>query len=206
MAVELGFIVEGHCEYESIPSIVSKIHGYFNFPIINAKGIGNIIKNTNDELLYLVKHFAPRKIIISLDYREAEREGLVTNCVELKELVGRNCERFMQSQQNGSLELPEQICVIIADKTYESWICADYENLKTNPLFNAAKITENFTNVDEEIPNPCSWLQSKLNEDIDMKARANRKKVAQTLRPDVAATKSRSFRKFHKEVTNINVS
>ena len=83
MAVELGFIVEGHCEYESIPSIVSKIHGYFNFPIINAKGIGNIIKNTNDELLYLVKHFAPRKIIISLDYREAEREGLVTNCVEL---------------------------------------------------------------------------------------------------------------------------
>lgn len=206
MAVELGFIVEGHCEYESIPSIVSKIHGYCNYPIINAKGIGNIIKNTNDELLRLVKHFSPRKIIISLDYREAEREGLVSNCVELKEKVTHNCNLFMQTQQNGSLVLPEEICVIIADKTYESWICADYENLKNNSLFDADKITETYENVDMEIPNPCSWLQSKLKEDIDMKARANRKKVAQTLRPDIAATKSRSFRKFHKEVTNINMA
>lgn len=206
MAVELGFIVEGHCEYESIPSIISKIYGYFNYPIINAKGIGNIIKNTNDELLYIVKHFSPRKIIISLDYREAEREGLVTNCVELKEKVIQNCNLFLRTQQNGSLTLPEEICVIIADKTYESWICADYENLKINSLFDGDKITEQFEDVDAEIPNPFSWLQSKLKDDIDMKARANRKKVAQTLRPEIAATKSRSFRKFFKEVTNINVA
>ena len=158
MAVELGFIVEGHCEYESIPSIVSKIHGNFNYPIINAKGIGNITKNTGDELLYLIKHFSPRKIIISLDYREAEREGLVNNCIELKELVINNCNTFIQSQQNGSLTLPEEIVVIIADKTYESWICADYENLKNNSLFDAEKITEEYENVDTEILNPCNWL------------------------------------------------
>lgn len=206
MAVELGFIVEGHCEYESIPSIVAKIHGYFNYPIVNAKGIGNVIKNTGDELLYLVKHFAPRKVIITLDYREAEREGLVNNCTELKEMVLQNCNAFMQTQQNGSLTLPEEIVVIIADKTYESWICADYENLKNNDLFDADKITETYQNVDTEIPNPCNWLQSKLKKNIDMKSRANRKKVSQTLRPEVAALKSRSFRKFHKEVTNINVA
>lgn len=206
MAVELGFIVEGHCEYESIPSIVSKIHGYFNYPIINAKGIGNITKNTGDELLYLIKHFSPRKIIISLDYREAEREGLVNNCIELKELVINNCNTFIQSQQNGGLSLPEEIVVIIADKTYESWICADYENLKNNSLFDAEKIVEEYENVDNEIPNPCNWLQSKLKKNIDMKSRANRKKVSQTLRPEFAAMKSRSFRKFHKEVTNINMA
>jgi hypothetical protein len=205
MGVELGFIVEGHCEYESIPSIVAKIHGHFNYPIVNAKGIGNIIKNTGDQLLYLIKYFAPRKIIISLDYRDAEREGLVNNCVELKEMVIRNCDTFIRAQQNGSLTLPEEIVVVIAIKTYESWICADYENLKTNDLFDASKITEEYQNVDTEIPNPCNWLQSKLKRNIDMKNRSNRKKVSQTLRPDIAATKSRSFRKFYKEVTNINL-
>ncbi len=206
MAVELGFIVEGHCEYESIPSIVAKIHGYFNYPIINAKGIGNVIKNTGDELLYLVKHFAPRKVIITLDYREAEREGLVNNCTELKEMVLQNCKAFMETQQNGSLNLPEEIVVVIADKTYESWICADYENLKNNELFDADKITETYEDVDTEIPNPCNWLQSKLKKNIDMKSRAIRKKVSQTLRPEFAVLKSRSFRKFHKEVTNINLA
>src|SRR5690606_14781152 len=124
MAIELGFIVEGHCEYESIPSIVAKVHGFFNFPIVNAKGIGNIIRNTGDELLFLIKTYSPRKIIISLDYSEAEREGLVSNCIELKNIVKDNCDAFIESQQNGSLSLPEEIAVVIADRTYESWICA----------------------------------------------------------------------------------
>lgn len=206
MAIELGFIVEGHCEYESIPSIVSKVYGFCNFPIVNAKGIGNIIRNTGDELLYLIKTYSPRKIIISLDYKEAEKEGIVENCIQLKELVTNNCDIFIQSQKNGSLNLPEEIIVVIADKTYESWICADYENLKNNELFDCEKITETFTNVDLEIPNPGSWLKSKLSKDIDMKSRAYRKKVSKTLRPEFAAEKSRSFRKFLKEISNINIA
>jgi hypothetical protein len=206
MAIELGFIVEGHCEYESIPSIVAKVHGYFDFPIVNAKGIGNIIRNTGDELLFLIKTYSPRKVIISLDYREAEREGLVSNCIELKNIVKQNCDDFIKTQQNGSLSLPEEIVVIIADRTYESWICADYENLKNNVLFDSTKIVESFVNVDQEIQNPCSWLQSKLKDDIDMKSRAYRKKISQTLRPEFAATKSRSFRKFYKEISNVNVA
>ena len=121
-------------------------------------------------------------------------------------MVLQNCNAFMQTQQSGSLTLPEEIVVVIADKTYESWICADYENLKNNDLFDSDKITETYQNVDAEIPNPCIWLQSKLKKKIDMKSRANRKKVSQTLRPEIAALKSRSFRKFHKEVTNINVT
>jgi len=205
MAVNLGFIVEGHCEYESIPSIVAKVHGYCNCPIVNAKGIGNIIRNTGDELLYLIKTYSPRKIIISLDYKEAFREGIVTNCIQLKDKVKSNCDAFIKAQRNGSLNLPEEIVVVIADRTYESWICADYENLRNNDLFDAEKITEIFENVDEEINNPENWLSSKLKENIDLKSRAYRKKISQTLRPEVAATKSRSFRKFYKEITNINI-
>lgn len=206
MRPRLGFIVEGHCEYDSIPSIVAKIEGHFNYPMVNAQSIGNIIKHTDKLLLDIIKTYSPEKIIISLDYRDALRQGIVDNCVALKEIVATKTKEFIDSQLNGTLTLPEEIVVVIADKTYDSWICADYENLKTNELFDASKITEDYNNVDEEIDNPCTWLQSKLKQKIDLKSRAYRKKVVKTLRPDVAAQKSRSFRKFHKEVCNLNAA
>ncbi|MBK8954325.1 MAG: DUF4276 family protein [Saprospiraceae bacterium] len=206
MRPRLGFIVEGHCEYDSIPSIVSKIEGHFNYPMVNAQSIGNIIKHTDKLLLDIVKTYSPEKIIISLDYRDALRQGIVDNCIKLKEIVTTNAKDFIESQVNGTLTLPNEIVVVIADKTYDSWICADYENLKTNELFDASKITEEYTNVDEEIESPCTWLQSKLKQKVDLKSRAYRKKVVKTLRPDVAVQKSRSFRKFHKEVCNLNAA
>jgi len=206
MRPKLGFIVEGHCEYDCIPSIVSKIEGHFNYPIVNAQSIGNVIKHTGKLLLDIIKTYSPEKIIISLDYRDALRQGIVNDCIELKEMVSAKAKEFIESQVNGTLTLPNEIVVVIADKTYDSWICADYENLKTNELFEASKISETYHNVDEEIDNPCTWLQSKLKNKIDLKSRAYRKKVVKTLRPDIAIQKSRSFRKFHKEVCNINAA
>lgn len=100
------FIVEGHCEYDTFPVFVSKILGSVYIPISNAKGIGNIIKNTGNELLYVIKLHKPDKIIITLDYREALREKLVNNCVELKEKIYANCAEFINSQRNGSLKMP----------------------------------------------------------------------------------------------------
>ena len=206
MRPRLGFIVEGHCEYDSIPSIVSKIEGHFNYPIINAQSIGNIIRHTNKLLLDIIKTYSPEKIIISLDYKDALRQGIVKSCIELKDIVKNNAQEFIASQSNGTLILPNEIVVVIADKTYDSWICADYENLKQNDLFDATKITENFSNVDEEIDNPCTWLESKLKSKVDLKSRAYRKKVVKTLRPEFAIQKSRSFRKFHKEICNLNAA
>ena len=207
MGADAAFIVEGQCEYDSMLSFICKIHGcHVYFPISNAKGIGNIIKNTSDELLWVIKAHEPKKIIITLDYREAYREGLVSNCVELKELVKQKCDQFIESQENGSLNMPDEIIIIIADKTYESWICADYEALKTNELFDSRKITETYQNVDEEINNPCDWLLSKLKTKVDLKSRQYRKAVSKTLRPDFAYKKSRSFRKFYDEVKKINVA
>lgn len=200
MPTELGFIVEGHGEYESILSFISKMIGPRYFPISNAKGIGNIMKNTSDELLKLIKYYQPRKVIITLDFRDALRQGLVNNCIELKETVTANCDKFIDSQKNGSLVLPEEIVVVIAIQTYDSWICADYEALKSNLLINASKITEQYSNVDIEIQNPCKWLESKLKKPVDLKCRAYRKAISKSLRPEIAATKSRSFRKFYKEI------
>lgn len=203
--IKVAFIVEGHGEYDTFLSFASKILGPVYFPISNAKGIGNIIKNTGDELLKVIKLCKPEKVIITLDYREALRENLVNDCIELKEKIYANCSQFIESQKNGSLQMPSEIIVIIADKTYESWLCADFEGLKNNSLINSELITETYQNVDDEIPNPNSWLKSKLKSGTDLKKKANRKQIASTMRPDIASQNSRSFRKFYKEIMKINV-
>lgn len=201
MRNELAFIVEGHCEYDSFISIISKIKGSRYYPISNASGIYNIIKNTDSELLKVIKNFKPIKIIICLDGRDAVNSKVVKNCVELKELIKSKCDNFIRNQElNGSLLLPNEIVVVVADKTFDSWICADFEGLKNNELINASLITETYTNVDIQIPNPCKWLGSKLQNNIDLKSKSNRKKIVQTLRPHIAIENSRSFRKFCKEL------
>jgi hypothetical protein len=203
---KVAFIVEGHGEYDTFLSFASKILGQIYFPISNAMGIGNIMKNTGDELLKVIKLCKPEKVIITLDYREALRENLVKDCIELKEKIYENCNQFIESQKNGSLQMPAEIIVIIADKTYESWLCADYEGLKDNKLINSGLITETFQNVDEEIPSPNSWLNSKLKKGVNLKKKAHRKLIASTLRPEIASQNSRSFRKFYKEIMRINVA
>ena len=201
--VDLGLIVEGHCEYDALPSILSKIPNTpYYVPIINAGGIGNIIKNTHEELLAIIKLHSPKKIIITLDYRDALRERLVDSCIELKEIVTQNCNDFIASQKNGSLKLPEQIVVVIADKTFESWICADIISLRANDNFDPELLIEEFENVDVEIPKPTQWLESKLITDIDIKNRRNRVKIYKCIDPENARLKSKSFDKFYREATN----
>ncbi len=86
--VDLALIVEGHCEYDSFPSIISKIPNTPHYvPIINAGGIGNIMKNVHEQLLAMIKIHSPRKIVITLDYRDALKENLVQDCIELKNNV-----------------------------------------------------------------------------------------------------------------------
>lgn len=196
----LGFIVEGHCEFEAIPSFVGRILGYFDFPVHNAKGIGNIIKNLDQELLYLIKIHKPKNIIITLDAADAINQGLCKTCVELKEIVNSSAEKFRESQENGSLMLPEKIIVVIADKTYDTWICSDIEGLKSCDLIDSDKITETFTNVDQEIPSPASWIKSKLTKNANPKNRRHRKKLASSIRPETGREFSPSFDKFLREV------
>ena len=197
----LGFIVEGHCEFEAIPSFVGRSLGYFNFPIHNARGIGNIIKNLDQELLFLVKNYKPKNIIITLDSADAINQGFCNTCVELKNLIISNTESFLETQKNGSLILPENIVTVIADKTYDTWVCSDLDGLKTCELIDANQIDETFINVDEEILAPASWIKSKLaSSAVNPKNRRHRKKIASAIRPEVGREFSPSFDKFLREV------
>jgi hypothetical protein len=196
----LGFIVEGHCEYEGIPSFVGKILGYFNFPIHNAKGIGNIIKNLDKELLFLVKNYKPKNIIITLDGSDAVDQGVCDTCTELKDLVIESADEFIVNQANGALQLPDNIVVVIADKTFDTWICSDTEGLKTCDLIDSNQIDEVFFNVDQEILSPSNWIKSKLIKTANPKNRRNRKKLASSIRPSIGQRFSPSFDKFIREV------
>src|SRR5690606_3662528 len=115
-------------------------------PIVNAGGIGNIMKNIHEQLLSIIKLYSPRKIVITLDYRDALRQKFVENCIELKNIVSQKCQDFINGQENGNLNLPQKIVVVIADKTFESWICADIISLKNNENFNSELFTEEFEN------------------------------------------------------------
>lgn len=201
--VDLGLIVEGHCEYDSLPSIISKIPNTPSYvPIVNAGGIGNIIKNTDEQLLALIKLCNPKKIIITLDYRDALRDGHVSNCIELKNKIIDKCTNFMSNPAHAALNLPQNITVVIADKTFETWICADLDSLKNNEFFNPKLITEEFVNVDLEISHPAKWLESKLKKNADIKNRRNRVKIYKKINPEIARLKSRSFDKFYREASN----
>jgi len=197
---KIGFIVEGHCEYDSIPSFVGKILGYFNFPIQNAKGIGNILRNLENELYLLIKIHEPQNIIISLDYLEAYKEGYCADCIDLKRKVYAKVNEFIRTHSMSSLVMPENVTVVIADKTFDSWLCSDLEGLKCCSLINPDSITEIFVNTDEEIDNPGFWLKGKTKDSIDFKNRRYRKALASSIRPEVGELYSRSFRKFIKEV------
>jgi len=206
MRPELALIVEGDCEYDCFPSFIAKIfEGSYFVPISNAEGHGNIVRNIDKLLRPLVKNIQPKNIIITLDTREAIRENLVQNCVELKELIEKNVDDWLNGQAESDLKdsLPNSIRVVIQDKTYDTWLISDLNGLKNSEYIDEAKINEEFDNVDLDIPNPNAWLKNKLKPNVNMKRKGLRKKIGSCINPLVGATKSRSLRKFVKEI-NLN--
>ncbi len=197
---KIGFFVEGHSEVAGIPSFVGKVLGQFNYPIHNAKGIGNIIKNFDREISYLIKSHKPLNIIVTLDVRDAIRQGVCKTCIELKDLINTKIDAFYKTQEGGKLIMPKTITVVVADRTYDAWLCSDTEGLKTCELIDESTVTENHTCVDDEIENPAEWLKSKLKEKANTKNRRHRKRIASSIRPEIGRTCSRSFDKFLREV------
>lgn len=200
---EFAFIVEGSCEYVTYYSIVSKIiGGPIYFPISNAQGVGNIVKNTERELENLLKVCCPRVVIITLDLDDVLDQKLANNCVELIEMIKRNFESFISQYKLSNNCYPEECRVIVVDKCHETWICADLDGLKRCQLIDETKIDEDFINVDKEIHNPKKFLESKLHVPQNIKKRNCQKLLISNLNPKEASKNSRSFRKFYKEISS----
>lgn len=203
---KLGFIVEGHNEYNFYPSIITKILGYYpsDYKIVNANGIGNIIKHLDDSLLALVKTVSPEKIIVTIDLKDCIDQKFVTNCRELKDLITCSASKWLQTQkEQGSLndKLPEEIIVVIVDKCFETWLIADIEGLKNCEYFDKYMLEENFSNVDDEVISPASWLKSRSLIVGNLKSIKIVRSIVSKIDPNIGKNYSRSLRKFYKEVS-----
>lgn len=211
MSAKLGLIVEGHNETICLPLFIQKIIGYYpnsiTYPISNAKGIGNIWKNLDNELLYIIKSHKPENILVLLDYKELLKEGFVTNCSEIITTLNAKSEEWLKNQrEHGSLTpLPNRVIPVVMLQSFDTWLISDLEGLKQSEIMDENLITEIFTDVDTEIPSPASWLKTKAKIKCDLKNKRNVIQIAKEIDPNVGKDFSRSLRKFHKEIYNNSI-
>jgi len=87
----IGFIVEGHGEYNCYPSLVSRIvdGDGFKIPRVNAMGCGNIVRHLDRQLRPLVLADHPYRVIVTLD---------------LSSLQGHRNTRFERRASRGALQ------------------------------------------------------------------------------------------------------
>lgn len=200
---KIGFIVEGDSEYHCFPSIVSKVISYNpNYPINNTKGNGRIFNKLDEEIRLMVQYRKPEKIIVTIDLKDLIDVGMIESCIALKERLQAQSNKWLEDHKQSSLAdiLPSEIIVVIIDKTFETWIMSDLDGLKECKYIDPSKIDEQFLDVDSEVKNPCLWISKKLKDNIDIKNIHHIKHFVSGLDVSRAALKSRSFRKFCKEV------
>jgi hypothetical protein len=96
--------------------------------------------------------------------------------------------------------VPLWVKLVFVCPLFESWLTSDPIGLSKHPQIVAGYAPHNFTNVDAEIHNHIAWLESCFVEGY-RKRPGEAVKVVRELHPLRCAGRSRSFRKFWKEVT-----
>jgi len=198
----IGFIVEGHGEYNCYPSLVCRVVNSTGFPVprLNAGGYGKITSHLADQLRDLVLTHHPYHVIITLDLREVLAGGLYSSCAELRADLEHQAAHWLASSQVQPRlhPLPERIIAVIQVQSFESWMIADIGGLRESGYLAVDECQPE--NVDEEVSNPASWLHRRRlpgrNHKNPMCARA----IISCLDPSVVRSNSRSFDKFCREV------
>jgi len=198
----IGFVVEGHGEFNCYPSLVHRIVGArgFKIPRVNAGGYGNLVRNLGDQLRALVLADHPSNIIVTVDLRDVIRENLYATCAELVSAMNQQAaEWYAQASSDGRMTpMPNRITVVVQVQEFESWILADLQSV-TNCGY-ALHEQHDFSNVDEEVPNPSTWLLNQVEPAINLKNPRLAKSIVTQLNVDEMRKNSPSFDKFHREV------
>jgi len=198
----VGFIVEGHGEYNCYPSLVGRIisSAGVNIPRVNVGGYGGITRNLGEQLTLLVLAHYPFHIIITIDLKDVLKDKLYDNCEELRIDLEEQAKDWLGNSQHDSRlqPLPERITIVVQIQQFESWIIADISSLNESGCLEAAELE--FTNVDQDILNPAAWLRKHLRSDLDQKNPKCAKVIISCLDPNVMRIKSPSFDKFYREV------
>jgi hypothetical protein len=200
----IGFIVEGHGEYESYPVFVSRILGVKRMwiPRINAKGQGGIIKNLEEHIEDIITSCHPLYLIVTVDLVDNIGTCGISNCKDLYNKLLKTINEWVLYHKNiPKLQpLPQNYIVIIQIQKFESWLIADKQGLGDLDILTKEKIKPDWTNVDIDVPNPNTWLKINSDVKIDLKHPDICKKISNKINIDIAAKNSPSFDKFRREI------
>ena len=196
----IGFIVEGHGEYNCYPSLFSKISNAsgLKIPIVNAGGCGTIIRHLDEQLNNLLITDSPESVIVTVDLKDALHQGLAESHDDLLRLLSLAIEKWQESASTDPRlqPLPIRICCVVQVRKFESWLIADVEGLKNAELVRA-DVTQ-MPNT-EAITEPTTWLKDALKCEANLKSPQFAKKLVTALNPTVMRAHSQSFSKFHSE-------
>lgn len=196
----IGFIVEGHGEYNCYPSLFCKISNTkgVRIPIVNAGGCGTIIRHLGEQLNNLLMIDSPESVIITLDLKDALHQGFAKSHDDLLSLLSLSIQKWKEeaSADPRLQPLPIRILCIIQVRKFESWLIADVEGLK-----NAELVRHEVTQMPdaEAIIEPTVWLKNSLKCEANLKSPQFAKKVVAAITPAVMKVHSQSFSKFHDE-------
>jgi hypothetical protein len=201
----IGFVVEGTTEYNSYASLVCRcVSGgqTLYLPIANAKGNSRVIAELEELLEDLVATYHPMVVIVSLDERDPIREGVFASCAELRKSLQERCDVWLarESISGRFFPLPDQIFVVIQCPAFESWLLADLHGLASAiAVVHDIDTTLEWSDVDQEVRNPGEWLAPHVHPQVRLKP-LGAAKIVRFLDPAIMELRSRSFRKFAKEV------
>lgn len=199
-----GLVVEGHAEYKSFPSLISRILDVngLNLKVLNARGFGSITSNLDEHLTDLARFSSPHHIIVTVDLIDTISNRICENCNELLEMLSESIDNWiLQAQNDDRIDyLPESIVPVIQIQNLESWMISDPHNLSDLPVFDVDLNDCNWENVDDEIRNPKGWLIDKSTTSIKVKKPSFVNSVFSASNVDIMIDNSRSFNKFSREV------
>lgn len=197
--IPIAFIVEGHDEVASFPSLACRIlGGHMHLPCAKAVNNAEIVADLEQLLSQVVIRHHPLSIVVTLDLRDMRDHPELNDCRLLREELQRRADAWLNGRHAARyLPLPRNIQIVIQVQTFETWLLADLEGLKSLGYIRTEEAQHSAV---DEIDNPLRTLSQAKGRREFKKSPRLVKEIISALEPSVMSTNSRSFAKFCKEV------
>lgn len=194
----LAFVVEGRGEYESYPSIVSKVFDSPSgrIPIAEASGWGDVWQNLEMHLTDVIATCHPHMIIVTVDLADVIEGTEHDACDTVRAELQRRCDEWRARQSADSA--PDEVVVVLQCQMLESWILADLDCL--SGCYGLADSHEELPKSVDEQPSPVAWLKRNCASPPRTKRPKEIKSLLSSINIATARQSSRSFDKFCREI------
>lgn len=202
----IGFIVEGHGEYKSYPTLLCRIlNASLEVPCINTRGFGGITSNLEEHLTDIAITSSPYCIIVTIDLCDAIENGVCRNCAELLDILDGKVDKWFDNiNEDDRIQYPpERVKTVIQIQNLETWLISDPESLSQVDWMDICIQNCEWDNVDDDISNPKSWIKERCNPDINFKKPRIVSEIFANHDHTIMAENSNSFDKFLREAESL---